>query len=284
LEGWRDAEGGQVMNEELKNIAEDNWLTRVANYVPSAWLGHAPFLRFLLREMRPKVFVELGTHNGFSYFVACQTIAELDLPTKAFAVDHWDGDKHAGVFEESVYTAVVELNRQYSHFSNLLKMSFYEARASVPDGIDLLHIDGLHTYEAVKEDFETWLPKMNHDGIILLHDIHVRHGDFGVYRLWAELKSQYKTIEFTGSYGLGVLFLGAMPSGNIALLRDISDSGQSVQIHGVFGALGDVVIQKYRSLTELEMKGIQESRSWRLTAPLRKLFSITGSVKNKPLN
>ena len=110
------------MNEELKIIAEDNWLTRVANYVPSAWLGHAPFLRFLLREMRPKVFVELGTHNGFSYFVACQTIAELDLPTKAFAVDHWGGDKHAGVFEESVCTVVVELNKKYSHFSNLLKM------------------------------------------------------------------------------------------------------------------------------------------------------------------
>jgi hypothetical protein len=274
------------MDEELKTIAEDDWLVRISHYVPSAWLGHAPFLRYLIREMEPKVFVELGTHNGFSYFVACQTIVELGLPTQAFAVDHWHGDKHAGVFDESVYSAVVELNKHYNHFSNLLKMSFYEARSSVPDGIDLLHVDGLHTYEAVKEDFETWLPKMNPDGIILLHDIHVRHGDFGVYRLWAELKSQYKTIEFTGSYGLGIVFLGAMPSENIAFLRDISESGHSVQSHGVFGALGDVVIQKYHSLTKVELKEIKvelkeikDSRSWRITAPLRKLFSIATLLK-----
>jgi len=274
LKGWRDADGEQVMNEELKTIAEDGWLPRVANYVPSAWLGHAPFLRYLIREMEPKVFVELGTHNGFSYFVACQTIAELGLPTKAFAVDHWGGDKHAGVFDEGVYSAVVKLNRKYKHFSNLLKMSFSDARMDVPDGIDLLHIDGLHTYEAVKEDFETWLPKMNRDGIILLHDIHVRHGDFGVYQLWAEIKSQYRTIEFTASYGLGVVFLGELPGHGIEFLREISESGHSEQFQGVFGALGDVVIQKYHSLTELELKEIKQSRSWRITAPLRKLFSL----------
>jgi hypothetical protein len=269
------------MNEELKKIAEDDWLVRISHYVPSAWLGHAPFLRFLIREMEPKVFVELGTHNGFSYFVACQTIAELDLPTQAFAVDHWRGDKHAGVFDESVYSAVVELNKQYNHFSNLLKMSFHEARVNVPDGIDLLHVDGLHTYEAVKEDFETWLPKMNHDGIILIHDIHVRHSDFGVYRLWDELKSQYRTIEFTGSYGLGVIFLGVIPGDGIELLHNISESGHSVQFHGVFGALSDVVFQKYLSLTELEIKKIRDSRSWRITSPLRKLFSIATFLKNK---
>jgi len=221
------------MEGELKKIAEDGWLTQIRNYMPSAWIGHAPFLRFLIRELKPKVFVELGTHNGFSYFVGCQTIQELGIPTKAYAVDHWFGDKHAGLFDDSVYESVLQLNNQYENFSNLLKMSFSEARSFVNEPIDLLHIDGLHTYEAVKEDFETWLPKMSKNGIILMHDIHVRHGDFGVYKLWEEIKKQFKTIEFTGTYGLGVIFLGTLPSAAISLLKEFSDSGHMMQVQGV---------------------------------------------------
>ena len=146
------------IDKELKAIAEDIWLTQVRNYVPSAWIGHAPFLRLLIRELKPNVFVELGTHNGFSYFVGCQTVQELALPTKTYAVDHWVGDPHAGEFDASVYEGVVAINAQYKTFSTLLKMSFIDASSKFEDGtVNLLHIDGFHTYEAVKEDFETWL-------------------------------------------------------------------------------------------------------------------------------
>jgi hypothetical protein len=43
-------------------------------------------------------------------------------------------------------------------------------------------------------------------GVVLLHDIAERHGTFGVYRLWDELKRTYPTTEFAHSHGLGVLF------------------------------------------------------------------------------
>jgi len=283
----------------LKVIAEDGWLCHVRTYVPSAWIGHAPFLRFLIREIRPRIFVELGTHNGFSYFLACQTIQELGLETKAFAVDHWLGDQHAGIFDESVYQSVVSHNEQYDSFSTLVKMSFTEARAEILDTIDLLHIDGLHTYEAVKDDFDTWLPKMAKDGIILLHDIHVRHADFGVFKLWSEIKKDFSTIEFTGTYGLGVVFLGSIPSETLTLIKQYCDSGEMMQVQGVFGALSDGVLQNYRyteesrsstAIEELnitnhatmdELTLIKNSKSWRLTKPLRLLNSFLPKINRR---
>jgi len=60
--------------------------------------------------------------------------------------------------------------------------------------IDHLHIDGLHTYEGVKSDFELYSPLVTPGGIIQLHDI-ISKGTpsepCGVPRYWKELKQRY---------------------------------------------------------------------------------------------
>lgn len=99
----------------------------------------------------------------------------------AYAVDHWQGDSQAGFFDESVFQGVVKLNLKYSGFSTLLKMSFHEALHSFQDQtVDLLHIDGFLSDDAVKQEFDSWLCKMTDNGVILLHDIHVRRDSFDV--------------------------------------------------------------------------------------------------------
>jgi hypothetical protein len=236
------------MDELLNEISHDEYLFRVNNYLPSAWIGHAPFLKFLVREQKPRLFVELGVHNGFSYFVGCQSIQECHLNSKAFAVDHWLGDSQAGFFDDSVFQGVKTLNQKYSSFSTLLKMSFDEALDQFENSsIDLLHIDGFHSYESAKNDFESWLPKMSSSSIILLHDIHVRRNTFGVYLFWKELKKNYRTIEFVGSHGLGVVFLGEIQDGKIAQLVEISKGGELSQVQGTFGSISDDVIQNSRN-------------------------------------
>jgi len=177
---------------------------------PYPWVGHLPFASWLIGEIKPKILVELGTHYGNSYFTFCQAVAELNIDTACYAIDTWCGEEHAGYYSEDVFNYVnAHNNENYRNFSTLLRMRFDEALSNFSDSsVDILHIDGLHTYEAVKHDFETWLKKMKPNGLVIFHDIEVRQNDFGVWKLWGELKNIYPlNIEFSHSHGLGVIQL-----------------------------------------------------------------------------
>lgn len=191
-------------------------LFRSRNFSPTyvekstpAWIGHLPFAAWLMLEHAPRIAVELGTHFGNSYFTMCQAVGQYGLPTRCFAVDSWQGDSHAGEYQSSVYETVRAYNeKNYGHFSKLLRMKFHDALSEFePGSIDLLHIDGLHTYDAVKDDFETWLPKMSERGLVLFHDTSVEGSGFGVARFWLDLKARYAChMEFDHNFGLGVLW------------------------------------------------------------------------------
>lgn len=173
------------------------------------WSGHLAFAYDLVRTLKPSLLVELGTHWGESYFTFCQSVAENNVACACYAVDSWQGERQAGLYGEEVYADVSAYNQaNYAPFSYLLRSTFDDASSRFsPDSIGLLHIDGMHTYEAVKRDFENWLPKVAPGGIIFLHDIMVRHGDFGVWKLWDEIKQRFPeaTFEFHHHWGLGVV-------------------------------------------------------------------------------
>ena len=171
------------------------------------WTGHLPFAADLIDQTKPRVLVELGTHYGESYFGFCQAIEERGIHCRAYAVDNWKGDLHTGPYGSAIFEAVSAHNAaHYSSFSTLLRMSFDEALPLFEDQtVDLLHLDGWHTYEAVKHDFETWFPKLSSGGVVLFHDIDVRKDDFGVWKFWEEICGRSPSFAFHQSCGLGVL-------------------------------------------------------------------------------
>lgn len=177
----------------------------------TAWSCHIPFAFWIMEALRPRVLVELGVHTGVSYCAFCQAALRLGLPTTPYGVDSWAGDAHAGNYGASVLeTLRAHHDPRYGGFSHLIQATFEEAREHfAPGSVDLLHIDGYHTYEAVRHDFETWLPAMSARGVILFHDVAVRDRDFGVWRLWDELARRYPGLLFPFGHGLGVLGVGA---------------------------------------------------------------------------
>jgi len=187
-----------------------------------------PFGYDIVECLRPQVTVELGAYNGLSFFTFCQSMKEHNIDGLCYAVDTWEGDEHTGGYDTSIIDDVrAHAREHYRGFTYLLQMYFNDALQHFEnDSIDLLHIDGLHTYDAVKEDFANWYPKLKPGGVILFHDIEARIGDYGVWKLWAELQAEYDTFTFKHGFGLGVLHKSGGPTNDHPLLDLLFNSSE----------------------------------------------------------
>jgi hypothetical protein len=250
------------MKEELAPIFRQSMFWRLEREAPSAWFEHVPFAFWLVDVLRPPAVVELGTHNGVSYSAICQAVKSLGLPTRCYAVDTWKGDEHAGFYPEEIYRNFLTFHdRHYSAFSRLVRSTFDEALPHFEDGsIDLLHIDGLHTYEAARHDFESWFPKLSDNAVILFHDTNVREINFGVSRLWSEVVSGRLHFNFLHGHGLGVLGLGHNYSIALRVFFDANnDSVLGNSIREIFASLGQSTRLMYEHST-LNQALIEHSR------------------------
>lgn len=282
----------QKENNINKLINEAELFLNALNYKPQhiyqnlpgmAWIGHIPFAYWLTAHLKPKRFVELGTHGGGSYFAFCESVKKNKLATQCFAIDTWQGDPHL-TYGEDVFNGVNAYNKlKYSEFSKLLRMTFDEACEEFEEqSIDILHIDGTHTYEAVKNDFQRWHPKIVNGGVILFHDTQVKENDFGVFKLWDEIKSNSpeNCYEFTHSYGLGIYL---KEPANSKLKQLETNKIMIKKIMGVFERLG---IDLHRNA----MNGIQISKEQareafrdlmkRNSVLANEIIKLSGSIKN----
>jgi hypothetical protein len=244
----------------------------------SAWLEHAPFGFWLIDALRPRSVVELGTYSGFSFAVFCQAVQALNVDCACYGVDHWLGDEHGGFYGEEVYRAINEHTAtHYSSFAQLIRSDFNAALEHFEDGsIDLLHIDGCHSYEAVRSDFMAWRSRLSGSGVIMLHDTNVHERGFGVSRLWQELSQQYKHFEFLHGHGLGILGVGNTFPERIEFLFGCSGNPDAVaEIRACYGRLGMALsdrLERQNStdqarLAQLELEvGRQARRQAYLTA------------------
>jgi O-antigen biosynthesis protein len=245
--------------------------------VLSAWIGHVPFAMCLVDMLKPRLLVELGAYWGVSYCAFCQAVKERRLPTKCFAVDTWQGDPQARFYTSEVYEDLKSHHdERYSLFSNLLRSTFNDAVDTFADKtIDVLHIDGYHTYDAVKQDYETWLPKMSDYGVVLFHDIEIRdREEFGVWRFWDEIKQKYPHFAFYHCYGLGVLAVGENTPENLRPLLDMSES-EGDRIRQFFANLGDHLTVLYN--TALQKENVAEL----LHAKTDECTRLSGALEEK---
>jgi beta-1,4-mannosyl-glycoprotein beta-1,4-N-acetylglucosaminyltransferase len=205
-------------------------------------------LQLTVANQHPKVIVEIGTANGGTLarwleIPSVETVISIDFPVGI----------HGGQgFEERTYVISDAIEQ-----SNLTKKEFYAVNGDSKDPylinrvsellngrkIDFLFIDGDHTYEGVKKDFEIYQQFLHVNSIVAFHDIvdsifHRSENCF-VSDFWGEIKQKYKNEEFIytelldknllpyfydftkdkgGFAGIGLIHYGKIPEVKMSLL------------------------------------------------------------------
>ena len=145
----------------------------------TSWYENFERANYIINIVKPKIIVDLGVDHGFSSFAFA-----FAKSGKVFAIDSFEGDTHAGL--RNTFDEVNDLYKVIkSEFDiseiEFIKGYFEEIAKTWMDPIDLLHIDGFHSYDAVKSDFETWSKFFTPNTVVLFHDIVSFKETVGVY-------------------------------------------------------------------------------------------------------
>jgi predicted O-methyltransferase YrrM len=169
----------------------------------------------LIRDRQLNAVVEIGTSNGGVFYGLCKlaaptaTMVSIDLPGGPFGGVMWiDGNK--ALMSYGKPKQKLEFLRFDSHKDATLK----KLKGILGDRkIDLLFIDGDHTYKGVKQDYEMYSPLVAKGGLIVLHDIcdHASQPLVQVRKFWKEVKKGKDTKEILAPEdktwgGIGVIF------------------------------------------------------------------------------
>jgi predicted O-methyltransferase YrrM len=212
LPGPADGRNGalrqQILELELKkrdrNLRELFELEK-GSPAPSAWVGLGTIAYEIVTHFRPQRIVELGSFGGFSTCVMGLALRDLNQGGQVYAVDSWTGDKHTGSYGEQVYESFLRARRKLGLDTTIvpLRMTFEEASRHIKPGIDLLHIDGFHTFKAVSNDFKCFRPLLIPNAVVLFHDVYT--GFRGMRLFWALISRRFPSHLIPYSHGLGVI-------------------------------------------------------------------------------
>ena len=129
---------------------------------------------------------EIGSYCGKS---ACYIgHACKEVGSKLYSVDHHRGSEEQQYgeeyFDEEIYDfSANQVNTLPLFLKNIRKfnlqdhiepmvMTSFDASFSVPDNLDLIFIDGSHTFESARNDYLHWKPKLRPGGVLAIHDVY----------------------------------------------------------------------------------------------------------------
>ena len=156
------------------------------------WQYPNQFAKYLIQltKMKPiESYIEIGCRWGGTFILTCEYLSKFGNLNKAVAVD--------------IIDSPVEIYCDFNDVCSFKKADSHsdDFKSYMRDNtFDLIFIDGDHSYEGVKADYESCI---NSGRIFVFHDI-VNDKCSGVIQFWNELKNNsqdaYEFHEFTDQY------------------------------------------------------------------------------------
>ena len=241
--------------------------------------GHLPFAGWLVRQVRPRVVVEVGTRSGNSYFAFCQSVNETGIASRCFGIAPWEasrleGGEQTGATETATSTAAdtattTDTDRtdarahnraHYASFSRLQRLPANEAIGQFEDGsIELLHLLQFqtgNTYAATKAEFEAWLPKLAAGAVV--QSLASNGPKLPPSPHWRAVRQQYvRHLEFEHAGGLGVIQLeGGDAKRQLPWL--LGSAADKKQLQNYFAVLGAREYERHaRRLVDKQIEQLQ---------------------------
>jgi cephalosporin hydroxylase len=189
----------------------------------------------ILEADPPQTILEIGTASGGTLFLLTRVaspdalVVSVDLPQGGFGGGYpvWRSRLYRSFARERQRVELVRGNSHAEVTQDRIRRLLDGRR------LDLLFVDGDHTYDGVTHDFDDYAPLVRTGGLIAFHDIVPggpgKHGDpGGVPRFWQEVKASHghatELVEDWewGSCGIGLLRASEPPPNYGAPMGDVA--------------------------------------------------------------
>jgi len=178
-------------------------------------LGYGFIHYAFIRNLRPKKVLCVGSGYGFIPAIcalACKDnqFGQVDFVDAGYDQKNsknWGGIGFWLKNNPQRHFSLLGLDRWIKAFI-MTSLEFNQKDSSNKYGY--IYIDGDHSYEGVKKDFELFWPQLEKGGLMVFHDAEVKNwgklNNFGVWKFWQELKVGPKIIfPLPKESGLGIV-------------------------------------------------------------------------------
>jgi hypothetical protein len=204
-------EDARIVSLLKRHFAPDGAAEREHNAAPGS-LGFGAIHYGLVVNLKPRRALVIGSRHGYIpaiialalKFNGSGTLDFVDanyqdardgFETAYGGIGHWEGDA-SGQFAPLDLQAHVRVH--------VMRSSEFFARCDTT--YEYVYLDGNHSYDGCRYDFEQAVVRADEGAIIAVHDLAVEHPAFGVSRLFDELdEARYGKLRLGMWPGLGIV-------------------------------------------------------------------------------